>query len=591
MRRVSPVVVLALLGLLLASHALAQRAHPPTRTASFVVRLRLVDETGALIPRVTIKLPDRVQSGLDGFANIETDQPVAVVVSASGFLPEPVVISRNLEPELTVKLWRKIGADGKPRVAFHFGGDTMLGRRYEQPTRTDTPVLSQTGDGSVARAVVSDLGPIFGAADVSTVNLETVIGTLSRPDAYSAKRFLLMTPPSALAALDELGVDAVTLGNNHSNDWEDAGVASTRAALTRAGLAFAGAGRSNAEARVPVILERRGKRIGLLSYTTVTGDFVNDNLPTSADAEPANLPAGEQWQYATRRFGFSRAAGHVALPNGSYRAGDAWRWFNGLKDVDPATEQAVWHDLRATYPELQDWVARRGHSGAAAFSRKSVDEDVRALRAAGVDLVVVEIHGGFQFSEATSAFFRQAAHESIDAGADVVVGHHPHVVQGFEWYRGRLVIHSLGNLVFDQDFLSTFPSMFVRAVYEGHKLLEARVYPLMLDRYRPVPVTGSLAAKILRGLRSASDLGAPSDRTDGGIIARVPAEGGAGKRRRAGGHPHRRQRRRDHAAAADLRLQGDRRRGRCRRYPTTAHRATGRAPVRHEGRARPAPRR
>jgi hypothetical protein len=150
------------------------------------------------------------------------------------------------------------------------------------------------------------------------------------------------------------------------------------------------------------------------------------------------------------------------------------------------------------------------------------------LRRAGADFVVVEIHGGFQFSEATSAFFRQAAHESIDAGADVVVGHHPHVVQGFEWYRGKLVIHSLGNLVFDQDFLSTFPSMFVRAIYEGNRLLEARVYPLMLDRYRPVPVSGPLAAKILRGLRSASDLGAPSDRTDGGSIARVPAEGGAG---------------------------------------------------------------
>ena len=528
MRRVPPFVVLVLLGLLLASHALAQRRHPPARTAAFVVQLRLIDETGAPVLRATVKLPDRVFTATDGLASIETNGPVAVVVSANGFLPEPVVVSRNLEPELTVKLWRKIGADGRPRVVFHFGGDTMLGRRFEQPTRTDTPVLSQADGGSAARAVVSELGPIFGAADISTVNLETVIGTLSRPGAYSAKRFLLMTPPSALSALNELGVDAVTLGNNHSNDWEGAGVASTRSSLTKAGLAFAGAGESDAEARAPVILHRRGQTVGLLSYTTVTGDFVNDNLPTSDDARPLSVPAGEQWQYELRRFGVHHAAGHAALPDGGYRAGDAWRWFNGLEHLDPETEAAVWRDLRTTYPELQDWVARRGHGGAAAFSRKSVDADVKALRQAGVDFVVVEIHGGFQFSEATSKFFRKAAHESIDAGADVVVGHHPHVVQGFEWYRGKLVIHSLGNLVFDQDFLSTFPSMFVRGIYEGDRLLEARVYPLILDRYRPVPVSGELAAKILRGLRSASDLGAPSDRTQDGSIARVPAEGGPG---------------------------------------------------------------
>ncbi|MFN8223173.1 MAG: CapA family protein [Gaiellales bacterium] len=521
MRRVSPVVVLALLGLWLASHAWAERRNPPSRMVPFAVRLHIVDERGVAIPRATVKLRDRVVTALDGVTSLETDQPIAVVVSAAGYLPEPVVLSRSLAPSFTVRLWAKVGRDGVSRVVLHFGGDTMLGRRFVRPVRTDTPVLPAGGDGRAARAVVSDLAPLFSAADVSTVNLETVVGTLARPHAYDAKRFLLETPPSALAALDELGVDAVTLGNNHANDWEDAGVTATRKALGTAGLPFTGAGRSDAEARVPVLLERRGEKIGVLSYTTVTGDFVNDNLPTSADPIPARIPAAERWQYAVRRFA-TRQPG-ATLPPGSYRAGDVWEWFDQLEGLDPATEAAVWRELRATYPELQDWAARRGHAGAAAFSRTSVEHDVRALREAGADVVVVEIHGGFQFSEATSAFFRSAAHASIDAGADVVVGHHPHVIQGFEWYRGRLVIHSLGNLVFDQDFLSTFPSMFVRAVYAGGTLLEARAIPLFLDRYRPVPIAGELAEKVLRGVRSASVLGAPAARTSGAQIARVPA--------------------------------------------------------------------
>lgn len=527
------------LGLLLASHAWAKRDDKPTRTAAVRIELDLVDEAGAPIPRATIKLPGRILTAHGGRAVIETDQPVAAVVSAAGFLPEPVVLSRDLAPRFTLELWARVGPSGAPRVSFHFGGDTMLGRRFVQPIRTDTPVLAPADGGASARAIVSDLAPLFGAADVSTLNLETVVGTLARPSAYDAKRFLLMTPPSALAALDELGVDVATLGNNHSNDWEDAGVDSTREALAAARIASTGAGRTDAEARVPATVERRGRRIGVLSYTTVTGDFVNDNLPTSDDRVPDVLPETERWQYTARRFSMRRPG--ASLRAGSYRAGDAWRWFSELDGLDRATETAVWQELRRTYPELQDWAARRGHGGAAAFSRDSVEHDVRALRRAGADLVVVQIHGGFQFSEVASAFYRKAAQASVDAGADVVVGHHPHVVQGFEWYRGKLVIHSLGNLVFDQDFLSTFPSLFVRAIYEGDRLLEARAYPLVLDRYRPVPLGGELAAKILRGVRSASDLSAPADRTSGGTIARIPL--GAAERRDAG--------------QADLRVEGN----------------------------------
>ena len=78
----------------------------------------------------------------------------------------------------------------------------------------------------------------------------------------------------------------------------------------------------------------------------------------------------------------------------------------------------------------------------------------------------------------------RAAHAAIDAGADLVVGHHPHVLQGFEWYKGRLIAYSLGNFVFDQDFLSTFPSVILRTIFEGNRMIDARIIPLTIDRYR-----------------------------------------------------------------------------------------------------------
>ena len=50
----------------------------------------------------------------------------------------------------------------------------------------------------------------------------------------------------------------------------------------------------------------------------------------------------------------------------------------------------------------------------------------------------------------------------------------PHVLQGFEWYKGRLIAYSLGNFVFDQDFLSTFPSVILRTIFEGDRMIDAR---------------------------------------------------------------------------------------------------------------------
>jgi hypothetical protein len=78
-----------------------------------------------------------------------------------------------------------------------------------------------------------------------------------------------------------------------------------------------------------------------------------------------------------------------------------------------------------------------------------VTSDIRAARAAGADLVIPFMHWGWEREQKPSERQRQLARLMIDAGADLVLGGHPHVTQGAEYYRGKLIVYSLGNFVFD----------------------------------------------------------------------------------------------------------------------------------------------
>jgi hypothetical protein len=75
-----------------------------------------------------------------------------------------------------------------------------------------------------------------------------------------------------------------------------------------------------------------------------------------------------------------------------------------------------------------------------------------------------------------------------------------------QWYNGRLICWSLGNCVFDQDFLATFRSGVLRTVFEGSTLLSARFYPATILRYRPAAVGGETALDVLGIVHERSDL-------------------------------------------------------------------------------------
>ncbi|MGI9646404.1 MAG: CapA family protein [Ilumatobacteraceae bacterium] len=512
-RRVSrPLAALAAAAIALSACAFGpQYATRMTETRPVVIRVE--DERGTPVAGALVELRGRqLATNADGELTIEISQPVSGVVSAPGALAEPVVFGPG-DVASSVRLWDRFGPGGVERTSMHFGGDVMLGRRYLETDRPDTPVVT---DQDSARGVVSDLAAISAAADWTVVNLETVIGELPAEQAYPAKRFLLQSTPHTTAMLDELGVDLVTLGNNHAYDWGDPGVVATLEALEAAGIDHVGAALTHDDAVLGTLVELGGTSVGLVSFTTVNGSFVNDQLPGVDDELPVGLPADELWQYAGREFEFGSPGEAVYIKPARRRIGEIWAVFEELeRDLGEEAVTELWATMSVVYPELQDWVARRGHGGAARYSKAEMEEQIKLLKRDGAEMIVVQVHGGFQFAEVESEFVQRIAHTAIDAGADAVVAHHPHVLQGVEWYRDKLVVYSLGNLVFDQDFLETFPTAMLRLVTEGSSVIEARILPVMLDRYRPVPVAGTTAAQIVRTIDERSAAPAVAARVDG----------------------------------------------------------------------------
>lgn len=124
-------------------------------------------------------------------------------------------------------------------------------------------------------------------------------------------------------------------------------------------------------------------------------------------------------------------------------------------------------------------------------------DDLERLKAAVSNLrsqgafIIVSMHAGQEYTTKPDAGQTQFAHAAIDAGAAVVVGHHPHWVQPFERYKGGLIFYSLGNFVFDQGFSeNTREGMAVRLHIRGQRLLSADLQPVAIQHFCcPQPAT------------------------------------------------------------------------------------------------------
>ena len=134
-----------------------------------------------------------------------------------------------------------------------------------------------------------------------------------------------------------------------------------------------------------------------------------------------------------------------------------------------------------------------------------ITADIRALKRT-VDVVVVVPHWGTQYTHRPEASQRTAARAFAEAGADLVIGGHPHWVQGWERLGSSTVVHSLGNFIFDMDFQTkTREGVFVEITLWGGEVKAVEPVPYVIDdRFTPRLARGERAQRILDDMWSTS---------------------------------------------------------------------------------------
>ena len=230
-------------------------------------------------------------------------------------------------------------------------------------------------------------------ADLAFCQLECNL--TERGDRLPQARHTHRSTAAAATAMRAAGLSIVSFAGNHCMDWGREGFNDTIANLRAADLSVVGVGANIAEARAPIVREAKGVHAAFLAYSSI--------LPMS------------YWAEETR-------PGCAPM-----------RAFTIYEQIE--------HDQPGTPARVHTY-AHRGDLDA-------LKDDIARAKAMA-DIVIVSFHWGIHFVPAVLAEYqREVAHAAIDAGADLILGHHAHILKGVEMYRGRAIFYSLGNFAVD----------------------------------------------------------------------------------------------------------------------------------------------
>jgi poly-gamma-glutamate capsule biosynthesis protein CapA/YwtB (metallophosphatase superfamily) len=318
-------------------------------------------------------------------------------------------------------------------------------RQAVQPGRPFT--LALTGDTIINQRLSVFTEPEFTrlfdlirGADAAFTNLETLFHDYEAAPAHESGGTWMRTDPPIVKELVWAGFDLVSRANNHAGDFGSLGSSITSKYVREAGLVEAGVGNSLAEAREAKFLETGKARVALVSAaSTFPPHSRAGNSRGDMPARPGLSPLRFTTTYvvtAERMADLRRVA--AELSGNAPPAGDALN-FGGRRYVvgpkpGPRTE-----------PDKGD-----------------VEAIARVVKSAAAlaDIVIVSLHCHESgANRAVPADFIPAfARAMVDAGADVFVGHGPHVLRGVEVYKGKPILYSLSNFVFQNETLLRMPS-------------------------------------------------------------------------------------------------------------------------------------
>jgi hypothetical protein len=259
---------------------------------------------------------------------------------------------------------------------------------------------------SITLIAVGDVGParehpeevfdltrsILKGADITFGQLEKNLSLRGTPQLQMGLGSI--AHPRVAKVLAESGFDIMSFASNHTLDWSEDAMLDTLDVMRENNIIVIGAGKNIKEARKPAIIERKGTKVGFLAYCSVT---------------PRGFEATEEK--------------------------------SGLAPVRASTsyEQTDWQ--AGTPPRI--WTKAFPNDLAA------MEEDITQLRPQ-VDVLAVSMHWGVHFAPSIIAMYQyEVGHAAIDAGADIIIGTHAHILKGIEVYKGKVIIFSLCNFNMD----------------------------------------------------------------------------------------------------------------------------------------------
>ncbi|HUE87516.1 MAG TPA: CapA family protein [Vicinamibacterales bacterium] len=319
------------------------------------------------------------------------------------------------------------GARQSSEMSFALTGDSIITRR-----------LSVYDEPAFLRVI-----NLIRSADVGFTNLEMLFHDYEPYAMSSSGGTYMRAEPALVKDLVWAGFDLVARANNHSGDYGVLGMNLTTEYVGEAGLVQAGVGQSLAEAREARFLETAKGRVALISVASTFPDH------SRAGRTRGDMPA---------------------------RPGLNPLRFETITTVTPerlATLQAIAAEITGRpapsgpAPTAMNFFGRRfaagGEPGVTTVPhQQDLDEIAAVVRSAAglADYTIVTIHAheGGRDRLVPADFLVTFARAMVDAGADLFVGHGPHVLRGVELYKGKPILYSLGDFIFQNETLMRLPS-------------------------------------------------------------------------------------------------------------------------------------
>ena len=140
------------------------------------------------------------------------------------------------------------------------------------------------------------------------------------------------------------------------------------------------------------------------------------------------------------------------------------------------------------------------------IKEKEIIKTIKTVKSLNLDnFLIISLHWGEEYQLTNSLAQQKLAHQIIEVGADLIIGHHPHVVQDIEKYQGKLIFYSLGNFIFDQYFSPDTQQGLAVGLEICPDRLVCRLFPLQINLSQPVLMEQNKANEFLIQLANRSD--------------------------------------------------------------------------------------